>query len=55
MPNGIKYSSIFTETFLGCIDKGFGENSLCYLGLVRQIHVLCNSWMTESQERFHGC
>lgn len=54
MPNGIKYSSIFTETFLG-IDKGFGENSLCYLGLVRQIHVPCNSWMTESQERFHGC
>lgn len=55
MPSSIKYSSVLTETFLGCIDKGFGRNTLCCFRLVRQIHVLCNSWMTVSQERFHGC
>lgn len=53
--DGIKCSSILTETFLGCIAKGFGENTLGCFGLVRKIHVQCNSWMTVSQERFHGC
>ena len=55
MPSGIKYSSILTETFLGCIDKGFGRKTFCCFRLVRQIHALCNSWMTVSQERCHGC
>jgi hypothetical protein len=26
---GIKYSSILTEIFLRCIDKGLGRNVLC--------------------------
>lgn len=52
--NGIQYSSILTEPFLGCIDKGFGRNTPYCFRLVRQIRVLCNSWMTVSQERFHS-
>lgn len=37
--NGMKYSSILTETSLGRIDKGFGRNTLGCFRLVRQIHV----------------
>nr|KAF6353453.1 hypothetical protein mPipKuh1_010419 [Pipistrellus kuhlii] len=37
--NGMKYSSILTETSLGRIDKGFGRNSLGRSRLVKQIHV----------------
>lgn len=55
MLHGIKYSSSPTETFLRCIDKGFGRNAMCCFRLVRQNHVLCNGWMTVSQERFYGC